>query len=127
MTGSAADAPIRVAIVDDNPDHADILALRLQLEGFQTRAFYSGADLLAAQADFQPQCVLFDIVMPDIDGLALAKKLRESSGDDVILLAMTGQDTRDLRVADTFNLVDHYYKKPVAIELLLKVLRAGEA
>ena len=43
--------------------------------------------------------------------------------DDVILLAMTGLDPKDIRVADTFAIVDHYFQKPFELEALLRVLK----
>ena len=123
MKASFEDERVRVAIVDDNADHADMLALRLELEGFETRAVYSAEELLLLQASFKPHCVLLDIAMPNVDGLELARRLRDSSGDDVILLAMTGMNPREMRVADTFNVVDHYFLKPVSTSSILKILK----
>lgn len=114
---------VRVAIVDDNTDLADVLAIRLELEGFESRAFHSAVELLAIRGSFKPQCVLLDIAMPGMDGLELAKELRDSNGDDLILLAMTGMDAGDMRIADTFNLVDHYFQKPVSTASILKILK----
>lgn len=125
MTAPQARDRVRVVICDDVPDHADILTERLTLEGFDARAVYNGAELLELVRSFEPHCVLFDIVMPGLDGLELARRLREACGDDVVLLAMTGKDVHDARVVDTFRLVDHYFQKPVPTAVLLKMLRSG--
>ena len=53
----------------------------------------------------------------------LARRLRSTSGDDVILIAMTGLDADDIRVADTFNLVDHYFQKPFELDALLRIFK----
>lgn len=69
MDFAGVDERIRVVVVDDVVDHADGLAARLEREGFDTRAVYAAAEFLALRQTFKPHCVLFDIVMPGIDGL----------------------------------------------------------
>jgi DNA-binding response OmpR family regulator len=114
---------LRVAIVDDHADSAQTLAMMLKLQGMETQTASNGDEAIALMRAFKPHCVLFDICMPGMDGLELAKRLRATTGDDVILLAMTGLDANDLRVEDTFNLVDHYFQKPFEFKTLLQVLK----
>ena len=113
---------VRVVVVDDQRDMADNLVELLQLEGFEARASYDGREAIDLVASFSPECILFDIAMPGMDGLELAKRLRQAHSDDIILLAMTG-NVEDARVADTFEVVDHYFSKPFELSALLKVLR----
>lgn len=124
-TASAASEPLRIAIVDDATDLANMLAMVLDGEGMDTRTACNGAEALVLVQSFKPHCVLFDICMPGMDGLALARHMRASVGDDVVLLAMTALDPSELRVADTFELVDHYFRKPFEMSELLKVLKPG--
>ncbi len=73
---AANGGPARVMIVDDNRDAADSLALLLQLEAHATLATYSGADALARAASFDPQFVLLDIGLPEMDGYEVARRLK---------------------------------------------------
>ena len=123
MTPEPLSERLRIAIVDDHADNASTLADLLGLHDIDTMTASNGAEAIALMETFKPDCVLLDICMPGMDGLALAKHLRATTGDDVILLAMTGLDPQEMRVADTFNLVDHYFQKPFKLESLLRVLQ----
>lgn len=123
MTLPPSSENLRIAIVDDHEDNAQTLAMLLSLQGMETKTAGNGNEAIELMYAFKPHCVLFDICMPGMDGLELAKRLRATTGDDVILLAMTGLDPNDVRVDDTFNLVDHYFQKPFEVESLLRVLK----
>ena len=122
MTCPSSSERLRIAVVDDLADSADTLAAALGLHGLETRTAGNGDEAILVIDTFKPHCVLFDICMPGMDGLELAKHLRSTSGDDLILLAMTGLDPNDMRVADTFHLVDHYFQKPLELDALLRIL-----
>ncbi len=113
---------IDVLVVDDAPDVAESLAMVLELDGYRTRVVFSAADALRAVAETQPLCVMLDINMPGMDGLELTRRLRESFGDDVVLVAITGSDVADQRVAEALALVDHHFMKPVSPELIRQIL-----
>jgi PAS domain S-box-containing protein len=68
--------PSRIMIVDDNRDAADSLALLLQLEAHATLTAYSGEDALSRVASFNPQFVLLDIGLPEMDGYEVARRLK---------------------------------------------------
>ena len=123
MSSPVFNDPLRVIIVDDLADNADTLSVALGLHGLETRTANDGDEAVQIMDGFQPHCVLFDICMPGMDGLELAKRLRSTSGDDVVLIAMTGLDPDDMRVADTFNLVDHYFQKPFELDALLRIFK----
>lgn len=113
---------VKVVVVDDQRDIADTLVELLVFEGFDARAAYDGQEAIALVAAFGPQCILFDVAMPGVDGLQLARHLRHAHGDDIVLMAMTG-NVEDARVADAFAVVDHYFAKPFDIAALLRILR----
>lgn len=113
---------IRVAVVDDQPDIVDNFVELLLLEGVDAIPCYDGQQAIDLIASFRPDCILFDIAMPGLDGLELARRLRETHGDDIVLLAMTG-NADDARASDTFAVVDHYFTKPFEIAELMKILR----
>jgi DNA-binding response OmpR family regulator len=113
---------VRVVVVDDVRDVADMLAVALRMDGYSVTVAYNAVQALAAIEDQRPHCVLLDINMPGVDGCELSKRVREKHGDDIVLVAITGSDSQDQRVADTFARVDHYLRKPVDPAALRKVL-----
>lgn len=117
MKGSDID----VLVVDDQPDAADSLCMVLELDGYAAQAVYSAEDALAAIEHARPLCVLFDISMPGMDGLDLVKRLRERFKNDLVLVALTGADKTDPRVAATFDMVDHHLIKPLNAKELAKL------
>lgn len=87
--GTDNGAPARVMIIDDNHDAADSLALLLQLEEHATLTAYSGADALTHAAAFDPQFVLLDIGLPEMDGYEVARRL-QTIVPNAHLIAVTG-------------------------------------
>ena len=115
---------VRVVVVDDAVDVADTLAMQLQLDGYTVYAAYGAEQAVLAIEQHHPHCVLLDIHMPGIDGFELASLLRHRYKDDLVLIAVTGSDESQARVADTFAVVDHYFRKPINIQALRKLLPA---
>ena len=60
--------------------------------------------------------------MPGMDGLELVQRIRAAHGDDIVLVAITGGDALEARVASTFEQVDHYLSKPIDFARLMKIL-----
>lgn len=104
---------VRVVVVDDMPDAADTLACLLELNGYTVRVANDGLQALKLIEEWPPVCVILDIDMPGLNGLELSTRLRQRYGDDIVLIAVTGWDKDDPRVAGTFTIVDHYLRKPV--------------
>jgi len=113
---------VRVLIVDDLEDAAQALAELLELNGYQAQVARSGEQALELARSFAPHCVLLDIGMPGMDGLELARRLRQKHGNDIVLIAVTGGSMTQPAVAETFAVVDHYLMKPVDVDRLNKVL-----
>jgi DNA-binding response OmpR family regulator len=113
---------VRVVVVDDVPDAADMLALRLQLDGHQVRTAYTAEQAVLEIENHHPHCVLLDICMPGMDGYELATLLRHRFKNDVVLIAVTGADETQASVSNTFSVVDHYLRKPVDPNDLRKLL-----
>ncbi len=114
--------PVQVVVVDDRADAAETMAVMLRLIGYEVRIACNADDALALIRQRQPHCVLFDVVMPGMGGDELCRRLRESHGDDIVLIAVTGWDEGDERVGKSFSLADHFFTKPVDHALLVKVL-----
>jgi CheY-like chemotaxis protein len=85
--------PVRVLVVDDEPDTLEALCTYLGLKGLKVRCEASAEAALAAMTDFKPSVVLSDIAMPAVDGFALLKQLREKMPDiPVVAITAHGYD-----------------------------------
>lgn len=98
----------RILVVDDNADAADALAGLLRAMGHEVRVARNGAGALAALAS-APEIVLLDIVMPDMTGYEVARRIRERLGRRVRLVALSGFHAD----ADVDGVFDHHVVKPV--------------
>jgi CheY-like chemotaxis protein len=89
----------RILVVDDEPRIADILVLIFQRDGYTARAVYNGRDALACIATDPPELVIADVVMPGLDGIELAKKIRSTFPDCRVLLFSGNADTQQMLMA----------------------------
>ncbi len=83
-------------VVDDEPSLADTLATIFQRAGYNSTAVYSGEDALVFIAHHAPSLVITDVVMPGMDGIEMAKVIRRSYPDCLVLLFSGNADTQDL-------------------------------
>jgi CheY-like chemotaxis protein len=102
----------RVLIVEDNPDGADSLAAFLRLSGFDVRVAYTGAEGVALALADRPNAVLCDINMPEVDGFAVARRIREALSKPPLLIAVTARREPDLLRDAGAAAFDHYFIKP---------------
>jgi CheY-like chemotaxis protein len=103
----------RILVVDDNQDSADTLGMLLEALGAQVRIAYGGAEALEEFASFQPEIVLLDIGMPDMDGYELAAAIRaRPNGSGVMLVAITGWGQDGDRQRARHAGFDHHLTKP---------------
>jgi CheY-like chemotaxis protein len=85
-----------ILVVDDEPLLADTLATIFEQAGYAASAVYSGEDALAFIAAHKPSLVITDVIMPGIDGIALAKTIQLSCPSCQVLLFSGNADTQDL-------------------------------
>jgi len=115
---------VRVLVVDDNVDVAELLAEALRDEGFETAVAHDGQGALVRWRAFLPHAGVLDVGLPDFDGYELAKILRAEYGPGATLIAATGygrpSDRR--RAADAG--FDGHLVKPVRIQDLVILLDA---
>lgn len=117
-----SDLDARVLVVDDTPDALDTMIELVSANGYEVRGASNGAQALRLVPEFEPHCVMFDVQMPGIDGLALARQLRAAHGSELVLIAVSGCSPDDEKVAATFDAVDYWFTKPIDIGLLRQVL-----
>jgi len=104
---------LRVLVVDDNRDAADSLGLLLELNGAAVRVAYGGADALREAETFRPHVGLFDIHMPGMSGLELARAMRErADGGPLLLIAVTGVSDEDAVERTAAAGFDRHLTKP---------------
>jgi signal transduction histidine kinase/CheY-like chemotaxis protein len=127
--GTSAQRPVRrrVLVVDDNRDAADSLAVVLRMLGADVRVEYSGPDALCALDVYQPAVTLLDIGMPGMDGIEVARRIRENPRHHrMTLIALTGwgqkEDIRRTREAG----FEHHLIKPADVGALQELLLALE-
>jgi CheY-like chemotaxis protein/two-component sensor histidine kinase len=127
--GTSAQRPVRrrVLVVDDNRDAADSLAVVLRMLGADVRVEYTGADALRALDEYKPGVTLLDIGMPGMDGIEVARRIREEPRhQNITLIALTGwgqkEDIRRTRDAG----FEHHLIKPADVGELQELLLALE-
>jgi signal transduction histidine kinase/ActR/RegA family two-component response regulator len=117
----------RILVVDDNRDAADTLAAVLRLNGTEVRVAYGGVSALEVVEDFRPTIVLLDLGMPEMDGFAVARRIREKpESGNIVIVALTGLGQKadfERSIAAGF---DSHLTKPADIRLLEALLRSLE-
>ena len=113
----------RVLIVEDNPQIARVLELELSHEGFETRVVQDGEKALEIFKEFIPHVVLLDIMLPKLDGFAVAKKLKEGL-NDVGIIALTAKTELNDKLKGFKSGMDDYVTKPFEIEEVLARVEA---
>jgi CheY-like chemotaxis protein len=114
---------LRVLVADGHADAADSLALLLGLWGHEVRVARTGPEALEATQSYRPEVAFVEIVLPGLDGLQLARQLRDRVAVMVALTGM-GQETYRQRAHDAG--FDHFLVKPVEPLLLQQVLEHGQ-
>jgi two-component system OmpR family response regulator len=115
--------PVRVLVVDDEPALAELLSMALRYEGWDVRTAADGLAAVRAARDFRPDAVVLDMMLPDLDGLEVLRRLR-SDGGDVPVLFLTAKDAVEDRVAGLTAGGDDYVTKPFSLEEVVARLRA---
>jgi len=116
----------RVLVVDDNRDAADLLAETLRFGGFEVATAFDGAEALETLSTFQPDVAILDIGLPSMNGLELARQLREIGGTRTIrLIALTGYGQHSDFTASAAAGFDLHLVKPVTTDILFAAVRVG--
>jgi len=112
-----------ILIVDDDSRITDLLRRILAYEGYSVAIAASGSEALNRSLERPPDLVVLDIMMPGLDGLEVAQRLREA-GDNVPILMLTARDTVADRVKGLETGADDYLVKPFAPEELVARVKA---
>lgn len=115
--------PVRVLVVDDEVNIAELLAMALRYEGWEVQMAHTGSKAVQAARDFQPDAVVLDVMLPDFDGLEVLRRMHATS-PDVPVLFLTAKDAVEDRVAGLTAGGDDYVTKPFSLEEVVARLRA---
>jgi DNA-binding response OmpR family regulator len=119
----ASARPVRVLVVEDDEEIAHVLQRSLRMEGYDVKLAVDGVRALEEAHAFLPDIVVLDLGLPRLDGIDVAKRLRED-GDDVPILILTARDALEARVQGLDVGADDYLVKPFERQELLARLRA---
>lgn len=118
----AEEEPLRVLIVDDEPHIVNFLRMGLTYEGFIVDEAGDGAEALVRVDQFKPHLVILDLMLPEIDGLVVAERLRRDP--ELLIIMLTARDHVTDRVVGLQAGADDYIVKPFAFEELLARIQA---
>ena len=121
------DRPLRMLVVDDNLDTADMLAAVMLSLGHDVLLAHTGAAAIAQAEQFQPEVALLDLGLPDVDGYELARSLRALPGlANLRLIAVTGFGEKQDRERSHEAGFAHHLVKPVDLETLRALLETDD-
>ncbi|GAB7049019.1 response regulator transcription factor [Catenuloplanes indicus JCM 9534] len=115
--------PTRVLVVDDEPNICALLSATLRLIHFDVRVANGGHEALTVATEFEPDLVVLDVMLPDLDGFQVAQRLR-SGARPVPVLFLTARDAVEDRISGLTVGADDYVTKPFSLEEVVLRIRA---
>jgi len=115
-------SPLRVLVVDDEVNIAELISMALRYEGWQVSTAHNGTSAVNAAKDMGPDAVVLDMMLPDIDGLEVLRRMR-STMPEVPVVFLTARDAVEDRIAGLTAGGDDYVTKPFSLEELVARLR----
>jgi two-component system, OmpR family, response regulator len=113
----------RVLVVDDEANITELVAMALKYVGFDVATASSGRDALGSVGDFRPDLIVLDVMMPDLDGFEVCRRLR-ADGIRVPVVYLTARDATEDKVRGLTIGGDDYVTKPFSLEELVARIRA---
>jgi len=118
-----ADASTHILVVEDDPTIGRFVELELAHSGYSVTRVTDGEAALAAVQDRTPHLVILDLMLPGVDGLEVARRIREAGNDMPILMLTARSETQDVVLGFDAG-ADDYLRKPFEIPELLSRVRA---
>ena len=114
-----------VLIADDNRDTAETAALLFNAWGHETRVAYTGPEALQVASNFEPEVILLDIGLPQIDGHEVTRRLRRNPRfRDTLIIALSGYGMKTDQQLSLEAGCDEHLVKPIDLEKLNQLLTA---
>jgi len=121
--GENGTGPARVLVVDDEPNIVDVISMALRYEGFEVASAATGAEALTQVRDTRPHVMLLDVMLPDMEGFDVARRLGAERAR-VPIIFLTARDATEDRVRGLTVGGDDYVTKPFSLEELVARVRA---
>ena len=121
-SASANGTSRRVLVVDDEPNIADVVAIALRYNGYEVETAANGQGALRAVSESRPDLIVLDVMLPDLDGFEVAKRLAERRAE-IPILFLTARDTTEDKVRGLTLGGDDYVTKPFSVEEILARIR----
>jgi DNA-binding response OmpR family regulator len=112
----------RILVVDDEPSVTDLLAYNLRKALYDVQVAADGRSALRLAGEFQPDLILLDLMIPEVDGLDVCRELRKSSDVPIIMITALGEETD--RVVGLELGADDYVTKPFSVRELMARIKA---
>jgi two-component system OmpR family response regulator len=112
----------RVLVVDDEPNIVDVISMALRYQGFEVASAATGAEALALVRQFNPHLMVLDVMLPDMEGFEVARRLGAERAR-VPIVFLTARDATDDRVRGLTVGGDDYVTKPFSLEELVARIR----
>ncbi|HEY2636599.1 MAG TPA: response regulator transcription factor, partial [Solirubrobacteraceae bacterium] len=122
MSETAVATAQRVLVVDDEPNIVDVVAMALRFHGFDVESAGTGRDALAAVTSFRPHLLVLDVMLPDMEGFEVARRLGAQRGQ-VPIICLTARDATEDKVRGLSTGGDDYVTKPFSLEELVARVR----
>jgi YesN/AraC family two-component response regulator len=119
--------PIRVLVVDDEPEILQMLVVLLQMEGYNAKGAEDGFVALHIFYDFKPEIIITDVEMPNMDGVDLVKKIREQDKESRVIILSGREVTARASQAQSLDISEYLLKPchPRDLITVIKKVRAG--
>lgn len=120
----------KVLVVDDEPDFVAVVQSNLEKEGFEVDVAYNGVEGLEKVKTFQPDCIVLDVMMPEMDGFEVCKELKKNeafSDIPIVMLTAVASHVSSTRYShyDGMSMeADDYLAKPASAEQITNSVRS---
>jgi two-component system OmpR family response regulator len=114
--------PLRVLVVDDEPNPVEVLTMALRFQGFEVEGAASGREALSAVMRFKPHLMVLDVMLPDMEGFDVAARLGAQRAS-VPIIFLTARDSTEDKVRGLSGGGDDYMTKPFSLEELVARIR----
>ncbi len=118
-----AQAEAKLLVVEDDPNIVELLSASLRFAGFRVATASSGTEAVETCREFRPDLIVLDVMLPDLDGFEVLRRLRES-GTRTPVVFLTARDTTDDKIRGLTLGGDDYVTKPFSLEELTARIRA---
>ncbi len=122
---TVATTPLTILVVDDEPDLVELISYNLEQQGHSVHSASNGSEALAMAKSRQPDLIVLDVMMPELNGIEVARRLRsqtETAGIPIIMLTAKSEESNELEGLGAG--ADDYITKPFSMQVLLARINA---